>query len=287
MTLAVVLKLLMVISIILMLFALSLRAKFSDLAYLFTHWRLGLGAFIAMFVIVPAVAIAMALAFDLDPVVKIALVTIALSPIPPILPGKQIKAGGRACYITGLLFGATIASIIVTPIGVAIAAGIFDVRASIGPRAIAVPLVISVLLPMALGLAVAPMLGESVAKVSAIASKIGGILLAVAVLGLLALILPSIIGLIGNGTLLALAAIAVVGLGAGYALGGPDPGDRATLALAASTRHPGVAMAIASRLFPEQALSPAAILLSLLLSTLICIPFMRVIAKHNRATITA
>ena len=31
--------------------------------------------------------------------------TAELETLPPILPNKQLKAGGRPCYITGLLFG--------------------------------------------------------------------------------------------------------------------------------------------------------------------------------------
>lgn len=271
----VILKLAMVLSIVLILFALSLRARREDLLYLFTHWRLGLGALVAMFVVVPALAIFMARSFDLNPAVKVALVAIAFSPLPPILPGKQLKAGGDGCYITGLLFGATLASIVIAPFGVALAARLFHVDAGISPGQVAKPLLVTVILPMVLGLGAAPILGAARLKVADIASRLGSLILLVVLVVLLFLMFPAIRAVIGEGTLVVLAVLIVGGLIAGYALGGFDRGDRATLALAASTRHPGVAIAIASATFPEEKLAPAAIVLSLLLSTILCIPFMK------------
>lgn len=283
MTLVMTLKLMIVLSVVLMLFAISLRARASDLGYLLTHWRLGLGAFAAMFVIVPAIAIAISYIFNLDPAVEIALVAIALSPIPPILPKKQVKAGGRACYVTGLLFGATIVAILVAPLGVYIASRIFHFDAQIGFTAVAMPLIVTILLPLILGVAIAPLLGENLlSSISGLASKLGLILMIVATVGLLIMIFPRMLDVIGNGALLALALMAIVGLVAGYMLGGSDHGDRATLALASSTRHPGVALAIAAQVFPDNQLAPAAILLSLLVATIVCIPFMRMIGKHQR-----
>ena len=59
---------------------------------------------------------------------------------------------------------------------------------------------------------------------------------------------PAIVSLVGNGTVLVIAAVVAAGLAAGHWLGGPDPDDRTALAIASSMRHPGVAMAIAERL---------------------------------------
>ena len=49
------------------------------------------------------VAVALAVAFDFTPVVEVALLALAISPVPPLLPGKEFKAGGRASYTIGLL----------------------------------------------------------------------------------------------------------------------------------------------------------------------------------------
>jgi BASS family bile acid:Na+ symporter len=54
------------------------------------------------------------------------------------------------------------------------------------------------------------------------------------------------ISLVGNGTILALGAFTLAGLAAGHLLGGPNRDDCTVLALATASRHPGVALAIAS-----------------------------------------
>ncbi|MGE4303356.1 MAG: hypothetical protein AB7E24_04905 [Novosphingobium sp.] len=279
MSVIMILKLLLVVSIALMLFVLALRAKLADLSYLFVHWRLGLGAFAAMFIVVPAVAIILARSLDLNPAVKVALIAIAFSPLPPILPGKQIKAGGEACYVTGLLFGATIASIVIAPFGVAFAAGIFDVEAAITPMQVAMPLFVTVLAPLLAGLALAPMFGDAIPRLSSIMSKIGTALLAVAMIGLIIVLWPAMREVIGQGTLIVLCIMIAAGMAAGYFLGGPANGDKAALSLAAATRHPGVAVAIATHAFPEASLAPAAIVLSVILSTILCIPYLRYMSR--------
>jgi BASS family bile acid:Na+ symporter len=84
---------------------------------------------------------------------------------------------------------------------------------------------------------------------------------------------PAIVSLIGNGTIVALAAFVVIGLLTGHLLGGPGAEERSVLALASAARHPGVALAIASANFPEQKLAPAAVLLYLLVSAVLTIPY--------------
>ena len=73
-----------------------------------------------MIIIMPLVATVLAAAFDLYPAVKIALIALAgaISPVPPLLPKKQRKAGGRASYAVGLLVAAALLSIVFVPVAV-------------------------------------------------------------------------------------------------------------------------------------------------------------------------
>ena len=72
----------------------------------------------------------------------------------------------------------------------------------------------------------------------------------------------------------------LIGLGVGHLLGGPAPGDRATLALSTAARHPGVAMAIARANFPDQTLVFPAVLLYILLNTIVSLPYTRWAARQ-------
>ena len=58
---------------------------------------------LAMNVLMPAVAAGLAAAFNFDRAVNVALVALAVSPVPPILPKREFNAGGRASYAVGLL----------------------------------------------------------------------------------------------------------------------------------------------------------------------------------------
>jgi BASS family bile acid:Na+ symporter len=65
------------------------------------------------------------------------------------------------------------------------------------------------------------------------------------------------------------------GLAAGHLLGGPNPANRAVLALTTSSRHPGIAAAIAALNFPDEKLAFSAILLYLLVNVILSLLYRR------------
>jgi bile acid:Na+ symporter, BASS family len=105
-------------------------------------------------------------------------------------------------------------------------------------------------------------------------ARIAGALLLICVVPVLITETPEILAIIGNGTVLAIAAFLLVGLTAGHLLGGPDPHDRAVLALATATRYPGIALAIGASNFPEQKQILPVILLCSVLGAIVSIPYL-------------
>ena len=103
-------------SIILSVFAIGLKATFADATFLFRRPGHLVRALLSMNVLMPLTALAVDAPFDLHPAVKIALVVIAVSPTPPILPKKALKAGGTEAYTIGLLVAAAALSIVVIPL---------------------------------------------------------------------------------------------------------------------------------------------------------------------------
>jgi bile acid:Na+ symporter, BASS family len=85
---------------------------------------------------------------------------------------------------------------------------------------------------------------------------------------------PAIRSLVGNGTLAGIAAFVLIGLVAGHLLGGPEEDGRTLLALSSASRHPGIAMAAAHADFPQQTLVPAAIMLYLIVSAVVSMPYL-------------
>jgi BASS family bile acid:Na+ symporter len=215
-------------------------------------------------VIMPLFVLWMAMVFSLRPAVAVALLALALSPVPPFLPLNVSRAGGEASYTVALLAAESVLAIFLIPIGAWLLGEVLATALSVAPGTIAKIVVTGVLLPLTLGILVrrtAPTLASRLARPVGI---IAMALLAIAFAVLLVAVWRPITSLIGNGTILSIVVIALVGLGVGHALGGPEAKHRPVLAIATASRHPAVAIAILASTFPNQKLAPAAVVLALL-----------------------
>ena len=160
------------------------------------------------------------------------------------------------------------------PVLVELTGRYFGVDAHIAPRQIAAVVFVSAIAPLAAGILVRhfwPDLAESIARPASITATV---LLVLAVLPVLFQMSGAIWALVGDGMLVALVLFAVIGLAVGHILGGPDPDDRTVLALATCTRHPGIALTIASLNFPGQKASVLAVILChLVIGGLLAVPY--------------
>ena len=275
MTLAQLIPLAFTVSIGLIVLGLGLQSQLDELTYLLRRPGLLLRSILAMHVVMPLLAVAMASLFDLTPPVRIALVALALSPVPPILPKKQTAAGGRSPYVFGLLVAAATMAIVVVPAGIAILARAFDREISVPPERVLAPVLTSVIAPLVLGAILHRLAPELARRVAAPLSTVGTVLLLVTLVPVLIVQWRNIVEVVGNGTLVALALFTLLGVAAGHLLGGPDPGDRTALALATGTRHPGVALAIATAAFPQQTAVLAVVLWHLVVGGLVAGPYVK------------
>src|SRR5215510_2678136 len=98
------------LSIFLTVLGLGLQASLQDATSLLRRPGLLFRSFLSMNVLMPLLACTLAFTFDLHPAVKIALVALSVSPVPPILPKKELKAGGSLSYTFGLLAAMAILS---------------------------------------------------------------------------------------------------------------------------------------------------------------------------------
>lgn len=258
------------VSVLVLVFALGLNATAAEATYAFRHPRHLLRGFLALSVVVPAVAAACALLLDLPRPVAIAIIAMSISPVPPILPATQLKRGARPEYAYGMLVAAALLSIIVVPVAVFAIGALFGQEARFPPAAVAKIVGLSVLAPVALGIAVRHFWTEGAERFGPWLTKVATVVLALALLPILARAWPAVRGLMGNGTTLAVvSAVVVIAIAAGHLLGGPDREDRMALAIASAMRHPGVALAIARTTAPDEPLVPAAILIYLLVAVVL------------------
>src|SRR5262249_22224862 len=142
------------------------------------------------------------------------------------------------------------------------------------PAEIALIVSITVLAPLFAGilvLRIAPVVAERIAKP---VSRFAILLLLASLIPIFFIAMPAIVSLIGNGTIAAIAAFIIIGLAFGHLLGGPKPEDRTVLAISTSSRHPAVALAIATASFPGQQLVLAALLIYLIVNGVISLPYL-------------
>jgi BASS family bile acid:Na+ symporter len=274
MTIAQLIPIALQLSMAIVIFCVALNTHFEDVTFLLHQRGLLLRSLTSMLVVMPAFAVGLALAFDLTHVVEVAMIASALSPVPPILPGKQIKAGGQASYVIGLLMMSALVTIVYVPLAAQLLGTVFHRSIQVDVGHVALIVATSMLLPVLAGMLVrrfAPTLAERVHKPL---SNIGTVLLIVAVIPVLIKEWHSIAALFGNLSVVAMVVFAVVGLGVGHWLGGPDPDNRSVLAMATSARHPAVALAITHNVADQPGVM-AAVLLVLLVSSIVSGPYVK------------
>ena len=260
-------------SIVMTVFSFGLKTVPDDVLYVVRRPWLLTRSVLAMFVIMPLVAVAFAMFFELRPSVEIALVALAISPIPPLLPGREQKAGGHASYALGLMMIAAVLSIGIVPAEVNLLGRYSMKPFAMSPGAIAGLALKAAVLPLVAGMLLRALLPAVAARMTRAVEITATVVLVTCVVVLLAGTFSAVLSLVGNGTIVAMAAFVLTGLGVGHVLGGPRAGDRLVLALSTASRHPAIALAIAKANFPDEPHLGATIVLYLLVSLLIGIPY--------------
>lgn len=283
MTIAALLAIALQVSMALIIFCVGLDARFSDLRFLGRRPGLLWRSLLAMLVVMPLVALALSNALDLQRTVAIALLASALSPVPPILPNKQLKAGGDASYVVGLLTLSALVAIVYIPLVAALLERMYRVQIGVSIPHIVQIVATSMLLPVLAGMAVrhwAPALARRIDKPLTIAATV---VLVAACIPIAIKEWPDMMALAGRYSVVAMVLFALIGLAVGHWLGGPDPDERSVLALATSARHPAVAMAIAHNAADRPGVL-AAVLLTLVVGAVVSIPYAKWRAsRHARA----
>jgi BASS family bile acid:Na+ symporter len=264
----------MSLSIFLAVLGVGMRVMPGDLlCVLRTPSRL-IKALLAMNVLSPFVAIMICKAFSLHGAVIVALITLSIAPVGALFSQGMLPllAPGHAAYARGLFFASTALSVVLTPLAVEVIQGIFGGNVHVNPLSVAQVTVGSVLLPLGIGLAIAhrrPTAREwipALQKLSSLVLLVCGVVIIAGTWSLMG-------SVIRQGTLTAIILITLIGLAVGHFLGGPDEEDRTVLAFATVSRHPGVAVAVAS--LTDQPLAPIGVLLAVLVNEVAVLPYKR------------
>lgn len=266
-------------SLLLLALSIGLDIARGDGLYVLRRPRLLSRALLAVVVVVPLVAALLVALLPLKESVEIAIVLMAVSPLPPVALPREIRSGGRKSYAYGLLVAVGLLSIVTVPAAVAILAWLFDAHAAVDPLAVAQLVFVSLFVPLGLGLGLRALAPGPAAHAAPVVGNFAVGLLALACLPVLVTAAPELARLVGDGTVLVILAVVLAGLVAGHLLGGPEPHDRVALALSSATRHPGIAMLVASANALGDEVS-ATVLLFVIVGLLAAVPYQLWLRRH-------
>jgi BASS family bile acid:Na+ symporter len=273
---ALAIRFLVGLGVSLVVIAIGVSARPRDTLLLIRKPQLGIRAMLAMFILVPAFVVLLTSMFPLARPLRAALLALAVSPMPPIILQQEIEAGGDADYSIGLQILGTGFSILVVPVMLMVVEAVFGVTGNFDPFAMSQILLVSVALPLGAGLLVGSWLPGWRRQISLWAGRVGNAALLIAAIAVLFVIWPDMLRLIGGGVLWVTSLTISFSLAAGHWLGGPDEGNRGALAVACAARHPAVAIALSTAVFPAYSTPIVAVVeLFLIANIIITIPYMR------------
>jgi BASS family bile acid:Na+ symporter len=271
------------VSVFCTVFGFGLHTATSDVLYLIRRPALLARSLFAMFVVMPAVAIALATTFEFRRVVQIALVALSISPVPPLLPRRQGQAGALGPFPLGLMALLALLSIALVPGALWVIQGIVKEPLEMSPLALARVVFETALAPLAFGMIVRMLFPAVTPRLGMVVTRLAWVLLGVGIAGLLAAYVQAMWALLGNGTIAAMTVFIVAALAVGHILGGPEPEHSAVLALSNACRHPAIAVSIASANFPDERFG-ATVLLYVVMNLALCIPYIRWQRRRIRLT---
>ena len=275
MTIAQIIGLVLQASLGVIVFCVALNTQRGDMMSLLRRPGLWLRSILAMNIIMPLIAALLAGAFALNRQIEVALIALAVSPVPPILPNKLMKAGASRSYSVALLALSAAMAVVLIPATIWLLGQAFGREVLVPPAAVFKAVAMSVLAPLLAGALVRELAPNVAAKISGPMAKLANVLLLAAFVPVVVVAWPELVKELGNFTLVAIAVLTLGGLLVGHVLGGPHDGDRTALALSTASKHPGVAIAVAGIIAPGDKSIVAAVLLAFLFGILVTAPYTR------------
>src|SRR5262245_423058 len=230
--------------------------------------RIGL----AMYILTPLLAVLLAETFGSPRSIKAAMLLLAISAAAPMLPNKLVKLGIDSAHDTALTVVSAVLAIVLVPIALPVLGAIFGRDITSGPESVARVLAITFVLPLAAGMILNLFLGNAADRLAPLAVTLSTIIIGVFVLIVVFAQGGTLFSLLRDGWIL-IVLFAAGSLLIGHLCGGSDPAERTSLAIATVTRHPGLALLMATSNLREVPDAPSAIIAFILGTSLATIPY--------------
>ena len=213
------------------------------------NMRLVLLALLANFILVPALAYLITVIIPLDDGLATGLIIVGTAAGAPFLPKLVQAAKGNAAFSVGLMTLLMIVTVIYLPIVLPILLP----GASVNPWDIAKSLIMTMLIPLGIGLFIKARYEDTAASLQPHMSQISSLAIVLMLVTILVLEFSTIIGTIGTGGLLAALIFLVGALAIGLLLGGKDQSMRSVMGLGTAQRNLSAAMLVAAQNFSDDA----------------------------------
>lgn len=225
--------------------AMGLSLTMAQILQPLKNTRLVILALLANFVLVPLLAYTITLVIPLEQSLQIGLIVLATAAGAPFLPKLVQGAKGNVALGVGLMTLLMVMTIIYVPIILPLLLPGVEVN----PWDIASSLIMTMLIPLALGLLIKSHSPEAAKHWQPVMNKISSLAILILLVVGLGLNVSNILSLIGSGGLLALLIFIFGSLVIGMVLGGRDPAVRSVMGLGTAQRNIAAAMVVAVKNF--------------------------------------
>jgi ACR3 family arsenite transporter len=240
--------------------------------------RLVILALLANFVLVPLLALAIIKVFPLDQALQIGVILLGTAAGSPFIPKLVQGARGNVPYSVGLMFLIMLVSIFYIPVVLPLLLP----GVEINPWDIAKSLIVTMLIPLVIGILIKSHSPDVADHWEPVMSKISSVsILVVWVVGF-GLNLSNILSFIGTSGIGAMALLIVGSLMIGLLLGGRDPGVRTAMGLSTATRNGAAALLVATLNFSGTDTLPF-LLVGFVIMILILLPSAKLLGRRAEA----
>ncbi len=256
--------------------AMGLSLSMAQILQPLKNTRLVILALLGNFVLVPALAYLITRVLPLDPALQTGLIVLSTVAGAPFLVKEVQAAKGDMALTVGLMFMLMVVTIFYVPIVLPLLLPGVEVN----PFDIAKSLIVTMLLPIVLGIMFKSHSPEDAEHWAPLMNKVSGVALLIMLVTGLGLNISSIIDLIGSWGFLALFLFVIGSLLIGFVTGGRDPAVRSVMGLGTAQRNVAAAILVSSLNFSGTMTLPFVLVASIVFP-LILIPTARRLGKGS------
>jgi predicted Na+-dependent transporter len=225
--------------------AMSLSLSVQQMTQPLKNIRLVILALLANFVLVPLLAFAIIKIIPMDQSLQIGVILLGTAAGAPFIPKLVQGAKGNVAYAVGLMFLIMVVTIFFLPIILPVLLP----GVEINPWDIAKSLIVTMLIPLVIGMLIKSHSPDVADHWAPIMQKISSLSILVLLVVGLGLNVSNIIGFIGTRGIGAIIILIVGALLIGLLFGGRDPGVRSAMGLSTANRNGAAALLVATQNF--------------------------------------